>query len=240
LRYLSSSFGDCNAEKILSRLSSYEYPDHNYNDIKRLVPHLKTVLANLEELKLTERKKISFQIELLVTIGYIYRFKEQTVDESISYLEKALQLNDEHKILSKCEAAKVMIVLGESCVLLNLNDKAEEILKKSCRDLESDPTQITDHANNLRLLGILHMRHNKFDAANACFDDAINELERNNCNAVFSLVTKARTYAAKSTNYVNQYINKVRSVFRPELFDYASLQSTCVICTDAFRSKINS
>jgi DNA-binding CsgD family transcriptional regulator/tetratricopeptide (TPR) repeat protein len=211
LQYLSQSFDDCNAEKILSHLSSYEYLDHNYTDIKRLIPHLKMALANLDEVKLDNGKKKKFQIGLLVTIGYIYRFKEQTIDESIPYLEKALRLNNEYKLLSKHEAASVMIVLGELRILLNHNDKAEEILNESCRELKSSSSnsaQITDHANNLRLLGILRMRRNKFDAANACFDDAINELERNNCSEVFSLVTKARTYAAKSTNYVNQYINK--------------------------------
>jgi DNA-binding CsgD family transcriptional regulator/tetratricopeptide (TPR) repeat protein len=204
LRYL----GDCNAEKILSHLSSYEYLDRNHTDIKRLIPHLKMALANLDKLKLDARKKNSFRINLLITIGYIYRFKEQIIDKSISYLEKALQLNDEHKLLNKHEAASVMIVLGESHILLNHNNEAEKILNESCRKLESKPPQITDHANNLRLLGILHMRCNKFDAANTCFDAAINELERNNCNEVFSLVTKARIYEAKSTNYINQYINK--------------------------------
>jgi tetratricopeptide (TPR) repeat protein len=145
---------------------------------------------------------------LRVTIGYIYRFKEQSIDESVPYLEKALQLNDEYKLLSKHETAKIMIVLGESHILLNQNNRAEKILKESSRLLGLAPSQVTDHANNLRLLGIIHMRRNKFDAANACFDEAINELERNNCSEIFSLVTKARTYAAKSINYVNQYINK--------------------------------
>jgi tetratricopeptide (TPR) repeat protein len=210
LRYLSLSFDKCDTalEKMLSRLASYEYLDRNYTDIKKLVPHLKMALANLDEMKLTDEKKVRFQIDLLVLIGNIYRYKEQAIDESVYYFEKALQLNDKHKLLSKYETAKLTFALGESCVLLNRNNEAEKFLRKSLHEFNTDQAQITDYANNLRLLGILHMRRNEFDAANARFDEASKKLEENNSSDVFFSIAKARIYAAKSINYVNRYINK--------------------------------
>jgi tetratricopeptide (TPR) repeat protein len=210
LRYLSLSFDKCDAElkKMLSRLASYEYLDKNYTDIRKLVPHLKMALANLDELKLDDEKKRRFQIDLLITIGSIYRRKEQAIDESVYYFEKALALNEEYKLLNKYETAKIMFALGESCVLLNCNDKAEEFLRKSQHEFSSDPTQITNYAHNLRLRGILHMRRNEFDEANNCFDEAIKRLEEDNSSDVFSSIAKAQIYSAKSLNYVNRYINK--------------------------------
>jgi tetratricopeptide (TPR) repeat protein len=211
LKYLAGILEkrDETLEKILSALTPYDRLEKNYADLRKLTPHLKALSENLDELSLPEDKKADFRIRLLTTIGNICRYKERSIEESIGYFKEALRLNDKRKRLNEREVAKLTFAVGEAAVLLNRNDEAEKYLRETARNFVSSKGRVEDLADNLRLLGILRMRRDDFIGANRCFDEAMRRLdERAGEKSVASAIIRAKTYAAKSMNYVNRYINK--------------------------------
>ncbi|MDR3245811.1 MAG: LuxR C-terminal-related transcriptional regulator [Prevotellaceae bacterium] len=210
LHYLSGVIGECGntLEKVVSILTPYEYIDKHHTDLKRFIPHLKVVLKHLDELNLSDGKKAGFRIDLLVTIGNIFRYKEQSIEESINYFEEALRCNTQYRYLNKYEIAKIMLTAGESCVLLGRNDLGERYLKKGLADFASNKMYIANWADSLRLLGIIYTRRGEFDKANDCFDNAMKHIANSDRNDIILKFAMARIYSAKSLNYLTHCINK--------------------------------
>jgi tetratricopeptide (TPR) repeat protein len=167
---------------------------------------LKAALANLDRLNLSIDKKTNFQIRLLITIGNIYKHKEQAIDESVDCFVRALELNDKLKILRDGELAKTTLALGEALVFLNRNREAEKYLNDCAGFLKNNEDHVIDYADNLRFLGILSMRFNDFDGANRYFDEAVGLAGGQ--TGVEAKISAARACTAKSLNYVNRHINK--------------------------------
>jgi DNA-binding CsgD family transcriptional regulator/tetratricopeptide (TPR) repeat protein len=195
-------------QKILKILTPYERIDKRYKNLSRFIPHLKAVSGHLNKLNLSDEKKADLRIKLFVTAGNIYRYKEQSVEESIDYFEEVLKLNRKYRYLNDYETAKIMLTAGDSCVLLGRNDSGEHYLIKSLAVLRTNRAYITDWADNLRLLGIIFTRRGKFDKANAYFDDAIKHMEACDRSDIAFKLAEARIYAAKSLNYLTHCINK--------------------------------
>lgn len=192
------------AKRLIEHITPYEKLFSKKYNFERTIDHLKHVHRNLTNVSGIRDSKI----KLATTIGrYI---KEQAISavESIYYFNDSLKLNQETHCLSTREKQQILLEMGEACLIANENEKAGAYLKDSFIASMFDPKFAANYANNHILMGMVQMRSNQFDQANASFDNSLRILQRVSEDTLNVRLLKSKTYLNKGFNYFLYYINK--------------------------------
>jgi tetratricopeptide (TPR) repeat protein len=192
---------------LISILTPYEYLDTNYDDLHRLIPHLKALLNKIAHLKIPNANNC--KIELLSTIGDIYSLKECAAIESLKYYGPILEINKKCEFLNESEAALVTLKIGRVYALISKNEDAMKHLSQSLPKLETYPLEL---ARNYRLIGSIDMRNNKFDEANRNFDKGLEVLDHCSEQSDKAKFVRADIYSEKAFNYFMEGINRGNAV----------------------------
>jgi DNA-binding CsgD family transcriptional regulator/GTPase SAR1 family protein len=191
-------------DKMISILTPYERLDSDYNDLHRLIPHLKAFLSKIDQVEINSID--NYKIDLLSTIGDIYSLKECTATESLKYYKQILDINRKCKYLDEIAMALLNLRIGRVYTLISKNQEAIKYLSASLPNLKTYPLEL---ARNYRLLGSTYLRNNKFDEANKNFKKGIEVLanydERLDDRAKF---VRADIYSEQAFNYFMDGINR--------------------------------
>lgn len=192
------------AKRLIEHITPYEKLFSQKYNFEKTIEHLEHIHQNLNRVSGIRDSKI----KLATTIGrYI---KEQSISaiESIYYFNDSLKLNQKAHCLSTREEQQILLEMGEACLIANENEKARAYLKDSFIAYMFDPKFATNYANNHILMGMVQMRSNQFDQANASFDNSLKILQYVSENTLNVRLLKSKTYLNKGFNYFLYYINK--------------------------------
>jgi DNA-binding CsgD family transcriptional regulator/guanylate kinase len=193
-------------KKVISLLTPYKHANVAYKRPSRLIPHLKACLNNLSKLDLKETDKA--KIDLFLTLGEIYKNKEQASYESLFYFDQALEINSACNYLDDMTVADVMLTAGEAAVYSNFNDKAMKYLQKSFIARKYNKLYALKFAYNYNLLGMLYMRKGNFRKAEEQFNNALKILDSTDNNNEESRLIFGKVYKHKAINICMHQINK--------------------------------
>jgi tetratricopeptide (TPR) repeat protein len=194
-------------KKLISKITPYEYLDANYDDLAKLIPHLKAFLNKIDRLFAADSSMDCCKIDLLLTVGDIYRLKEYLASESLVYFDNALKINESRRYLDKTEVALINLKIGGVYTLMSKNDDAMKYLFRCFEDLE-DGDHPAELARNHRLIGVINMRKNLFNESNACFEKAITILDQAKEDNLELKIVRANTYSDMAFNYFMNGINR--------------------------------
>jgi tetratricopeptide (TPR) repeat protein len=192
-------------ETLVSVITPYEKLETLPHDLMKMLPHLEAFLHKLSNVGLQDFIIEKSKIDLLLTIASIHRYKAYRIIDSLSYFKKALELNQECKCLDSKAIALIHLKIGEIYTLMSANNEATLYLEKSLSSLNDNLTEL---AKNYRLLGIVHMRKDRFEEANKCFEKAINILEQDQGHDINIREIKSNIYADMAFNYSMNGINR--------------------------------
>ena len=176
-------------------------------DIVKFISHLNSILDKIGAEKIHDSAIDNRKIDLLITIGDIYRLKEHRSSESISYYKEALEVNKICNYLNDTEIALINLKIGSVFTLMSKDESAKKYLLLSLDTLSkfNDPIAL---ARTYRLLGIISMRNDEFKQANNYFQKSIETLDVGKCDSVESKIAKANAYSSMAFNYFMDGINR--------------------------------
>ncbi|GHT93210.1 hypothetical protein FACS1894122_08090 [Alphaproteobacteria bacterium] len=151
---------------LISILTPYEKLEAISCNSVKLIPHLEAFLNKLSFVGAQDFSIEKNQIDLLLTVGNILRYKAYRIKDSLDFFQKALELNKTCKYLDQMTIALVNLKIGEIYTLMSENNQAMSYLEKSLNSLQDRPMNL---ARAYRLIGIIHMRNDHFDEANKYF-----------------------------------------------------------------------
>jgi DNA-binding CsgD family transcriptional regulator/tetratricopeptide (TPR) repeat protein len=202
LRILSEEEKKEIIEKLVSILTPYEKLE-TYDSLK-ILTHLASFLSKLSTGHFEGFRAEKSEIDLLLTIAHIHRYKTYRIRESLECFRKALELNLGCKYLDKTAVALINLKIGEIYTLMSENNDAEVYLEKSIDPLRDNLAEL---AKNYRLMGITNMRRNNFAKANEYFERAITILNQEAENDAIR-ESKSNIYADMAFNYQMNGINR--------------------------------
>jgi DNA-binding CsgD family transcriptional regulator/predicted negative regulator of RcsB-dependent stress response len=189
--------------KVMSILTPYEYLDANYDDLHKLIPHLKAFLSKIDQVGIDNID--NYKIDLLSAIGDIYSQKECAAAESLKYYKQILDINRKCGYLDEVALALLNLRIGRVYALISKNKEAMKYLSASLPKLQTYPLEL---ARNYRLIGSTYLRNNKFDEANKSFDKGIEVLDHYNGQVDKAQFVRADIYSEKAFNYFMEGINR--------------------------------
>lgn len=194
-------------KKFIASLTPYEKLSKTVPDVSKVLLHLKSILEKADFSALKNQK-----IDLLLTIGDIYRFNELRTDVALKYYKEALRLNQNY--LNSYEEANIKLKMAEICTLISEDDEALSYLQEC---LEAFKNHIFKLATVYKLMGITERRKDNFETANKYFKEAISILKnRNDANFI-----KSQIYAEMAFNYFMKGVNRGPAVKSVEIMQHA-------------------
>lgn len=183
-------------------LTPYENLEKNFEDLNKLIPHLKAFLKKLNELSKEEFRQC--KIDLSLVIGDIYRHRTYQLQNALKYFKDALKMEEGEA--AEASLGKILFKAGEVCTIIGRNDEAISYLNKSVSLLNED--HLPEFVRNHSLIGVIQMRKGCFQEANKYFEKALNILDSALCNDSKLQLVKADTYSDMAFNYFMNGINR--------------------------------
>jgi tetratricopeptide (TPR) repeat protein len=192
-------------EKLISIVTPYEKLENMPYDLAKLTPHLEAFLQKLFNAGFPDFLAGKSRIDLLIALGNIHRYQAYRLDDALNYFQEALELNKQYKYLDQTASSSINLKIGEIYTITSANDKALFYLEKSLNSLRDNLTEL---AKNYRLIGITHMRKDRFQDANSYFEKAIAVLEQEPTDDALLREKKSDIYADMAFNYAMNGINR--------------------------------
>jgi tetratricopeptide (TPR) repeat protein/DNA-binding CsgD family transcriptional regulator len=192
-------------EDLISIVTPYEKLETMPYDLAKLTPHLEAFLQKLSNDGFPDFSAGKSRIDLLITLGNIHRYQAYRLDDALNYFREALELNKKYKYLDQTAVASINLKIGEIYTIMSANDEAMSYLEKSLSSLRDNLTEL---AKNYRLIGITHMRKDRFREANLYFEKAIAVLEQEPVDSVLLREMKSNIHADMAFNYAMNGINR--------------------------------
>ncbi len=186
-------------KKIVSQLTPYEKISSDYEDASVMIPHLKSLLNKIGNFFDSDAFIEQRKIELLTTLADIYQYKAYRFNDALKCLQEILKINNSCKCLDNI--AVINLRIGEIYTAMSCNTEAMLYLEKS-----GDSLNNIDLSRKYRLIGIVHMRSDKFNKANEYFEKAILELSKEEC--IPTSEQESDIYADMAFNYFMDGINR--------------------------------
>jgi tetratricopeptide (TPR) repeat protein len=190
---------------LISLTTPYEKLEKNNRDLMKLIPHLESFLNKLPFIGFMDFTIEKSKIDLLLTIGDIYRFRAHRIADSLEYFQKALEINKACKYLNQTSEALVNLKIGEVYTLMSRDDEAVSYLERSSGSLDNNLSEL---AKNYRLIGVTHMRKNRFREAEGYFEKALAILRRERTDSLSVRIIKSNILADAAFNYFLEGINR--------------------------------
>jgi tetratricopeptide (TPR) repeat protein len=192
-------------ENLISVVTPYEKLETLPYDLAKLTPHLEAFLQKLSNDEFPDFSAGKSRIDLLITLGNIHRYQAYRLDDALSHFQEALELDKKYKCLDQTAIASINLKIGEIYTIMSANDSALSYLEKSLNSLRDNLTEL---AKNYRLIGITHMRKNRFQEANRYFEKAIAVLDQEPVDNALLRERKSNIYADMAFNYAMNGINR--------------------------------
>ncbi|MDR2107804.1 MAG: LuxR C-terminal-related transcriptional regulator [Holosporaceae bacterium] len=192
-------------ENLISVVTPYEKLETLPYDLAKLTPHLEAFLHKLSGSGFPDFLAGKSGIDLLITLGNIHLYRAYRPDDALHCFQKALELNKKYKCSDPTAVASINLKIGEIYTVMSADDEALFYLEKSLSSLRNNLTEL---AKNYRLIGITHMRKDRFREANKYFEKAIAVLEQEPIDSVLLRERKSDIYADTAFNYAMNGINR--------------------------------
>jgi tetratricopeptide (TPR) repeat protein len=192
-------------ENLISIVTPYEKLETLPHDLAKLTPHLEAFLQKLSNGGFPDFSAGKGRIDLLITLGNIHCYQAYRLDDALSHFQEALELNKKYKCLDQTAVASINLKIGEIYTIMSANDSALSYLEKSLNSLRDNLTEL---AKNYRLIGITHMRKDRFQEANRYFEKAIAVLDQEPVNDALLRERKSNIYSDMAFNYAMNGINR--------------------------------
>jgi tetratricopeptide (TPR) repeat protein len=192
-------------EKLISVVTPYEKLEIVFRDVVKLTPHLESFLQKLSGGGFPDFLAGKGRIDLLITLGNIHRRQACRPSDALVHFREALELNKKYKCLDQTAVASINLKIGEIYTVMSADDNALSYLEKSLSSLRDNLTEL---AENYRLIGITHMRKDHFAEANKYFEKAIAVLDQEPIDDISLREKKSNIYADMAFNYAMNGINR--------------------------------
>jgi tetratricopeptide (TPR) repeat protein len=192
-------------EDLISIVTPYEKLDTMSNNLAKLTPHLEAFLQKLCNGGFPDFLAGKSRIDLLITLGNIHRYQAYRLDDALNCFLKALELNNKYKCLDQATVASINLKIGEIYSIMSADDSALSYLEKSLSSLRNNLAEL---AKNYRLIGVTHMRKDRFQEANRYFEKAIAALDQEPVDNALLRERKSNIYADMAFNYAMNGINR--------------------------------
>jgi len=192
-------------EALVSILTPYENIETISYDLIKLIPHLDAFLNKLSEDSFKGIGIEKCRIELSLVTGSIHRYKSHQIADSLRYFQNALEISNSNKFLDQTAIARINLKIGEAYTLMSVNNEAMSYLEKSLSSLSK---HLLELAKNYRLIGVMHMRKDRFEEANKHFQKALNVLEQEPSDSINLRIVKSNIYSDMAFNYFMNGINR--------------------------------
>lgn len=194
-------------KKFIDTLTPYKKLSELFPDVSKILLHLKSILEKVDFSNLKNSK-----IDLLLTIGNIYRFNELRAVDALKYYKEALKLNDGY--LDLYQETKLKLAISEVYTLVSEDDEALKYLEECIPVFENHTFELII---TYKLIGIINRRRDSFEKANQYFEKAISILKNEND----SNFIKSQIYAEMAFNYFVKGINRGYAVKSVEIMKQA-------------------
>lgn len=193
IRAINNFYQECAQNKDISNLTL-------------LIPHLNSLLNNIQNMHISSKYKSKFKIELYLTLGYIHFKWTKNLAIAHDYFTFILNDKDNNNFLSTrttaallrdlCKINLTMNLLGE---VLSYCDKSNEL----CKIISSSEPIIAD---NYQTIGTFYRKNNNFKQALHSFMQAIEVIEKVKSDDTKNI--KSEIYVQLSHLYFMYYLNK--------------------------------
>lgn len=185
-------------KKFIKLLTPYERLAELFPDVSKTLLHLKSILE-----KVDFSSQPNLKINLLITIGNIYRFNELRTIDALKYYKEALKLKDHLDIYQEM---KLKLAIAEVYTLVSEDDEALKFLEEC---LPVFKNHVSELVAAYKLMGIINRRKDNFSEANKYFEEALAILESDSIlrNDESNFI-KSQIYAEMAFNYFVKGINK--------------------------------
>jgi tetratricopeptide (TPR) repeat protein len=193
-------------KKAISLLTPCERLEAICDNLSAVLPHLESFLRKMDQTPMPNLERC--KIDLLLTIGDIYRFKEPSSYESLKYFKRALEGGRGR--LSEPEIASINFKIGGALSRTGKNDEAMKYLSASLDGLKAGK-RFVELAHSYCTVGVIDMRKNLFNEANENFQKAIkvlDEAERASPPTLDSKLARVCVYRNMALNYFTDGIDR--------------------------------
>ena len=207
LDYMISTLSQAEKESMIEQFIKYLCSTHEnrLTDQLKLLPHAEAMSEKLERENFQDLDIRKSHISLLLMIEDIHKQKTHKMIDALTYLKKALKLNNQWNCLNNQELALIKLKIGEVYTIINKNTQADKYLSESLKFFTEDSMK---KVRNCRLLGIIRMRQHKFEESNKYFTVALNTLKKAEGDELKKKLSESNIYEDMSFNYFMDGINR--------------------------------
>ena len=207
LDYMISTLSQAEKESMIEQFIKYLCSTHEnrLTDQLKLLPHAEAMSEKLERENFQDLDIRKSHISLLLVIEDIHKQKTHKMIDALTYLKKALKLNNQWNCLNNQELALIKLKIGEVYTIINKNTEADKYLSDSLKFFTEDSMK---KVRNCRLLGIIRMRQHKFEESNKYFTAALNTLKKAEGDELKKKLSESNIYEDMSFNYFMDGINR--------------------------------
>ncbi len=240
LKSLNQKDKDEFVENLVTMIKSFRdhYSNKGSKNILFLIPHLDTLLNNLNNIGLSEDLRKQLEQDLLLIIGYAYLKQADDVISAKKYLSRIFCKKEKDIHFTKQEKA---IFLKDLAAIEATLEDYDEAIKHSERSLEfclelQGMEQV--EAENLQTIGRSYTFTNDFDKGKLYFDMALHKIDKLPLDLRLDL--RANIYTWIALLYVHTFVHKHETHIA---FDYLSeavrLKETSVNISKNKRNKFS-
>ena len=207
LDYMISTLSQAEKESMIEQFIKYLCSTHEnrLTDQLKLLPHAEAMSEKLERENFQDLDIRKSHISLLLVIEDIHKQKTHKMIDALTYLKKALKLNNQWNCLDNQELALIKLKIGEVYTIINKNTEADKYLSESLKFFTEDSMK---KVRNFRLLGIVRMRQHNFEESNKYFTAALETLKKAEGDELKKKLSESNIYEDMSFNYFMDGINR--------------------------------
>ncbi len=171
-----------------------------------LIPHLETLLKNLNSLPLSRELKEKYEQDLLYLLGYIHYKDSRNYILAKKYLSQTYQMNKINKNFSNELMAIILKDLGDICVILGIPDEALVYSQESLKICSKVSNSETSIAENLKNIGFAYSLKNKSNEAKHYLENALKTILQ--IDHIQKKEIESRIYSNLATFYSQTYMSQ--------------------------------
>lgn len=195
------------------KLSYGSYLEENRQESIALIPHLETLMKNLQIINLPKEMQDKSKLELLIVLGGIHYKCTHNIFLAEKYYTQIFENPAYNQLLSSPLLADIFRKLGMILIELGELNKALSYAKESIKLSENMPVPQKKVliSKNLINIGDIYSKKGDFLAAEQILRTALNKLGKIDNHNIEEVEAEADIYSELSSLYSKQYLHKYKA-----------------------------
>jgi len=209
--FLLGLLGEADKAKVMGKIIKTTQSFYEKNIKKKagniilLIPHLESLIKNLNGMNLQEAQKEIYERDLSHIIGYAHKKCSRNFKLAKAYLTHVYNTNTRHPLPNKV-LAMLLKDLGNISAFSTAYDESLVYCQESIKMLEKIPDSEILIAQNLKSMAVAYQHKNNFKEAKHCLESALVKIST--IEPKLKIVIESEIYKFLSYIYSITYINK--------------------------------